>query len=65
MLGLAAVPALIQLVGMLFIVPGSTSLDLQHQHFEESPRWLLDNDKKTSAEQILQKIRGPSANINR
>jgi len=45
MLGLAAVPALIQLLGMIFIVP-------------ESPRWLISKQQKEEAVTILQKIRG-------
>jgi SP family myo-inositol transporter-like MFS transporter 13 len=44
MLGLAAVPAMIQAVGILFL--------------PESPRWLLEKDKTDAAVVALQKLRG-------
>lgn len=59
MLGLGAVPALIQLTGMLFVVP-------------ESPRWLLTRAHKAEsmreenaakAVAVLQRIRGEEANV--
>lgn len=44
MLGLAAVPAVIQLLGFVFM--------------PESPRWLVAHGKIDSAENVLKKIRG-------
>src|SRR5688572_15847811 len=45
MLGLAAVPAIIQMIGMFGIVP-------------ESPRWLMQVSQTQKAEAVLKKIRG-------
>jgi len=50
MLGLAATPAIIQLIGMIFIVP-------------ESPRWMMSAGKTEEAIATLRKIRGEGVNI--
>lgn len=49
MLGLAAIPAIIQFLGFLFI--------------PESPRWLLGQNRDIQAMDVLQRIRGPEADI--
>jgi SP family myo-inositol transporter-like MFS transporter 13 len=46
MLGLAAVPAFLQLIGMFFFVP-------------ESPRWMIKHNKVDEARKVISKISGP------
>eukprot|EP01102_Stenamoeba_stenopodia_P013829 TRINITY_DN4532_c0_g1_i2.p1 TRINITY_DN4532_c0_g1~~TRINITY_DN4532_c0_g1_i2.p1 ORF type:complete len:437 (-),score=85.55 TRINITY_DN4532_c0_g1_i2:154-1464(-) len=43
MLGLSAIPAIVQLIGMLFL--------------PESPRWLVGKDKSNEAQEVLARIR--------
>ncbi|KAI1306078.1 Proton myo-inositol cotransporter [Halotydeus destructor] len=50
MLGLAAIPAIIQFIGFLFM--------------PESPRWLVRQNQDYKAMEVLQKIRGPDADID-
>ncbi|KAI1306076.1 Proton myo-inositol cotransporter [Halotydeus destructor] len=49
MLGLAAIPSIIQFIGFLFM--------------PESPRWLVRQNQDYKAMEVLQKIRGPDADI--
>ncbi|KAI1305986.1 putative inositol transporter 3 [Halotydeus destructor] len=49
MLGAAAIPAIIQFIGFLFM--------------PESPRWLIRNNKEDMARKALQSIRGDSENV--
>ncbi|ESP00301.1 hypothetical protein LOTGIDRAFT_148971, partial [Lottia gigantea] len=44
MLGLAAIPSLIQIIGFILL--------------PESPRWLLDKNKESEAREVLTAIRG-------
>lgn len=49
MLGVAAIPALIQFVGFIFM--------------PESPRWLIQKGQHAEAKSVLQRLRGPDADI--
>lgn len=49
MLGLAAVPAVLQFIGFLFM--------------PESPRWLISKGRYDDARKVLQRVRGSAANI--
>ncbi|KFM78888.1 Proton myo-inositol cotransporter, partial [Stegodyphus mimosarum] len=49
MLGIAAVPAVIQFIGFLFM--------------PESPRWLIGRNRYDEAMTVLRKVRGPNVNI--
>ncbi|GIY30432.1 proton myo-inositol cotransporter [Caerostris extrusa] len=49
MLGIAAVPSVLQFVGFLFM--------------PESPRWLVAKGRHQEALQVLQRVRGPDADV--
>ena len=50
MLGIGAIPSLIQFIGFLFL--------------PESPRYLVKRKKLVRAKEVLQRIRGSEANIS-
>ena len=50
MLGIAAVPAILQFIGFIFM--------------PESPRWLISKGKYDNAKEVLQRVRGSNANID-